>query len=474
MDQNNATIDLFRVLLVLDANTQASESLQDQFLACVQAVDQPLLPETTHTLAEALNIVSTHPYPLVFVANTAVQAASEQQMQQLNTAVSSGTTYSIWHNGTSMRCQRLFSTVESDDGFPLAWLLDMARIQGQAHSELLLLRRKLANNRQYLDLVLDSSSDGFWDWDVNQGHVFFSKRWKAHLGYAYQEGLDEFMFWRDIIHPEDLGYFLVQFADYLETPQATNVKFEYRVKTQAGFYRWVQIRACKAVDTTANTVRLAGSHDDITERKEEERELLAYQKMLEDKVANHMRALEAANTKLAELASLDGLTGVYNRRTFDECLDREFRRSRRSGTPPLGLLMLDIDLFKAFNDTYGHLQGDECLKTIAHVLVDTVQRGGDFVARYGGEEFCVLLPSTSRDALLLMGSKIQAAIAGIKHLPKNPETGRRITLSIGGATNASGLYASPEQLIHGADEALYQAKRQGRDQIVLAKQLKGT
>jgi diguanylate cyclase (GGDEF)-like protein len=171
----------------------------------------------------------------------------------------------------------------------------------------------------------------------------------------------------------------------------------------------------------------------------------------------------AQSLLLQQLLSTDSLTGIANRRRFDEALAREWRRCRRVGAP-LSLLMIDVDHFKPYNDQFGHQQGDECLRQVARVLVDGVGRPGDVLARYGGEEFLCLLPETGMAGALAVADKLAALVrqADIYH-PRSP-AGARLTISIGAAT-AKDLSVEPQALMAFADKLLYAAKAAGRNQI---------
>jgi diguanylate cyclase (GGDEF)-like protein len=176
------------------------------------------------------------------------------------------------------------------------------------------------------------------------------------------------------------------------------------------------------------------------------------------------RAQFAQSLVLKHLLSTDAMTGIGNRRRFDDALDREWRRCGRSGQP-LSLLMIDVDHFKAYNDHYGHQQGDDCLRRVARLLVDSVGRPGDLVARYGGEEFVCLLPEIDEDGARAVAAKFAAAIeqAAIPH----PGAGLdgRLTISIGVATVTDLVTHRPAEAVALADKLLYAAKRAGRDQI---------
>ncbi|WP_315721427.1 MULTISPECIES: diguanylate cyclase [unclassified Bradyrhizobium] len=172
--------------------------------------------------------------------------------------------------------------------------------------------------------------------------------------------------------------------------------------------------------------------------------------------------------RLETLAIEDGLTGLANRRRFDERLLEEWGRAYRERTS-LALLMIDIDHFKAYNDTYGHPAGDECLHTVAGILADEAQRSSDLVARYGGEEFAILLPNTDATGCARLGERIRRALhtAGLVH---EHNVGGVVTASLGGAVCRPGFErsAGPASLIEAADRALYAAKDGGRDRMVMA------
>jgi len=174
--------------------------------------------------------------------------------------------------------------------------------------------------------------------------------------------------------------------------------------------------------------------------------------------------LQATNKELERLASYDGLTQVANRRLFDTFLQKEWRRMLREESW-LSLILCDIDYFKPYNDTYGHLAGDSCLQQVAAAISSVVKRPADLVARYGGEEFAIILPNTHLSGAIEVGEKICTQINQLKIPHQGSLVSHQITLSLGIASIFPRAGESPTILINAADQALYQAKEQGRDRI---------
>ncbi|MGJ9416482.1 diguanylate cyclase [Massilia sp. CMS3.1] len=171
-----------------------------------------------------------------------------------------------------------------------------------------------------------------------------------------------------------------------------------------------------------------------------------------------------AQLALEKLATRDGLTGLANRRCFDDTLAAEWERALRL-RQPLSLLMVDVDNFKAYNDANGHLGGDECLKRIA-TAVASEMRANDLVARYGGEEFAVILPNQSLKGAAIVAERIRRRVEQLQ-LPNGLAPLRQVTVSIGAATAIAGLENQASELVATADAALYRAKHLGRNRISL-------
>ncbi|HYW02439.1 MAG TPA: diguanylate cyclase [Gammaproteobacteria bacterium] len=206
---------------------------------------------------------------------------------------------------------------------------------------------------------------------------------------------------------------------------------------------------------------------DVTRRKEQQEQMRRYQEHLEQAVAARTADLRAANRRLEHLARVDALTQVANRRAFNETLGREVRRAFRGGRP-LALILCDIDFFKSFNDRYGHLAGDACLRRVAGAIRGLFTRGGDVTARFGGEEFAVILPDTDLPAAMRLAEAMRHCI-GELHVPPPPAAGTSmLTVSAGVASLVPTGPRDIRRLVQSADRALYRAKDAGRDRAVAA------
>ncbi|KEA62232.1 Two-component response regulator [Marinobacterium lacunae] len=220
---------------------------------------------------------------------------------------------------------------------------------------------------------------------------------------------------------------------------------DYRALTADGEYVWVR-DVVHVIRENGVTKALVGFIFDISERKQMEEEL------------------RIANKKLEQLSFQDGLTGVANRRLYDQTLEREWARALRNGTP-ISLIVIDIDHFKDYNDQCGHLQGDECLKLVANALQDVASRSTDFFGRYGGEEFVLLLPDTGREAARDIAERCRRKVIDLAIPHPASSVGNQLTISAGVASITPDEGVEPSSLFGMADRMLYQAKRNGRNRF---------
>jgi len=203
----------------------------------------------------------------------------------------------------------------------------------------------------------------------------------------------------------------------------------------------------------------------VKQMKAREKRLTLLVEKRTKELSDVMHQLEGANQELERISLTDRLTDLANRRHFETVLDQEWRRSVREGYP-MSLVMVDIDFFKAYNDTYGHPRGDECLKQVAGALRESVYRPGDLVARYGGEEFVVILSNTDSSGASVVAERIRVKVEerGIPH--SQSSVSECVTVSAGVATVVPDRDSLADMLISAADQALYEAKQKGRNRVV--------
>lgn len=306
-----------------------------------------------------------------------------------------------------------------------------------------LMERISASERRF-NLVVDSLQVGVWDHRFEQGVMverWWSPRFYALTGYTPEELPPNEESARRLFSDAD-QIREVLYAQSLRTGVTT---LDARMHTKDRGWRWVNI-ACKAeLDSEGRFSRITGAIEDIHERRMAETEL------------------HEAQAELIALAYRDALTGMHNRRAFDEQLRREWDRARRSGKP-LALLTLDLDWFKRFNDHYGHPAGDDCLRKVAEVIGECLRRPGDFAARVGGEEFQVVMPETDAAGALKV-AHLMLSTLDERALPHANSPLKRVTCSIGVAALQVTGGADLQALIDSSDAQLYESKRLGRARV---------
>ena len=279
--------------------------------------------------------------------------------------------------------------------------------------------------------------------DKNGIPVISNKKLQEMLGYTESE-LSTMPF-SNFSHPDDAALNMKLLNELLEG-KIDHYLLEKRYFRKDGQVVWGNVTSSLFPDFNDGSTYVIGMVNDITERKITEQKLQeAYQEM-------------------EYLSNRDGLTGIANRRYFDDYLVREYAYSVQYSRP-LSLIMVDIDFFKQYNDKYGHLNGDECLKQIASTLEKTINRSRDLAARYGGEEFVIVLPETDKIGASVVAEKIRSSVEelNIPHIGSN--ISKYLTVSVGVSTLISDSKSIPENLILEADKALYQAKQKGRNRV---------
>ncbi|MBF0421992.1 MAG: diguanylate cyclase [Magnetococcales bacterium] len=208
------------------------------------------------------------------------------------------------------------------------------------------------------------------------------------------------------------------------------------------------------------------THLGLKHSLQNERTLNKQLSTLNSDLADKNNQLVELNKRLRDLASIDGLTGIPNRRRFDEFLHQEWNRALRDQTP-LSLILMDIDFFKPYNDNYGHAEGDDCLKKVARTMAASITRGIDLLARYGGEEFVCVLPDTDTSGMTKVGNRLREAIIAQKIPHEHSKAASHVTISMGGVSTIPDRQFLPENLIQSADQFLYKAKKQGRNRLIV-------
>jgi len=293
--------------------------------------------------------------------------------------------------------------------------------------------------------LLESTKAIPWkiDW-ASMRFTYIGPQIEALLGWS-QDSWQTVTDWAERIHENDRQK-TVDFC-VAQSMQGVDHEADYQALTKDGDLVWIRdvVHVKRHPDGSVDC--LVGFMFDITERKAAEDRILQLQKELET------------------LSYSDPLTGIANRRMFDRIFDVEWSKARACGEP-LSLVTLDIDFFKQYNDSYGHPQGDACLKQVAGLLADTATRTRDLCARLGGEEFVMLLPATSEDAARAIAGRFARQLSRVAIPHRNSRVADALTVSIGLATIVPGARDTPAAFIDLADTRLYRAKTDGRNRIV--------
>ncbi|MGY4876835.1 diguanylate cyclase [Vreelandella aquamarina] len=300
------------------------------------------------------------------------------------------------------------------------------------------LEYRLQKSEELMMTAIEGGNLGIWEWNLQNDTYFNSERLLNNLGFSHQDPSypSSVQEWVERIHPDDRPTFDRTLAQCLNN-ETKHYQNEFRLQNKQGDWVW-QFASGHVVsrDAEGNPERMVGIQQDISERK-------------------------AMEEQLRDLAMHDPLTGLLNRRSFMNTMDREYGRVKRRDDYMVGVLMLDIDHFKQVNDTYGHAVGDDVLKAFAATIAEGL-RENDAFGRLGGEEFAILLPDTNEDGCLYVAEKVRASVEAM--CIKTDNASIRITTSVGlGKLQASDN--RPDGALARADAALYMAKQNGRNRV---------
>jgi diguanylate cyclase (GGDEF)-like protein len=305
--------------------------------------------------------------------------------------------------------------------------------------------------RRWLLMAEEMAHFGHWRISVPGNEIFWSDELYRIHGLSPERFTPTLNSTIERFHPDDRD--IVRASVEAALTEMTSYEWAARLVRPDGEIRHIFSRGSTELDQFGAVSGIFGVFLDLTEVIEGKNAEAALRS------ANQAAAVE--NRKLLELALVDSLTGLPNRRHFDAALERECKRAARDGTP-LGLVMVDIDYFKAYNDIYGHPAGDDCLRRVAAAIATVPQRPGDLVARYGGEELVLLLPGSNAQGTKMLAELLVAAVAALA-VPHKGAQGV-VTISCGTATLLPALdRPDPAVLVQCADRALYKAKQSGRN-----------
>jgi diguanylate cyclase (GGDEF)-like protein/PAS domain S-box-containing protein len=317
--------------------------------------------------------------------------------------------------------------------------------RGQADSDMTIEFSRQEPDSDFYKTLVESTKAIPWsiDWESTK-FSYIGPQIEALLGWTPESwvGVED---WAARMHPEDRAS-VVSFC-IAQSQAGADHEADYRALTRDGGYVWIRDVVHVVRDEKGNVSSLVGFMFDITERKQNEEKLAELQRTL------------------VELSYKDGLTGVANRRMFDSVIEKEWVEARRSGQP-LSLIMLDIDYFKQYNDHYGHIQGDECLRRVAQALLSASTRARDFLGRFGGEEFILVLPEADAQSAARVAERCRKLILdqGIAHVRSG--VCQLLTISAGVATIIPSERGDRVEFIELVDKRLYQAKQEGRNCVV--------
>lgn len=321
--------------------------------------------------------------------------------------------------------------------FPLLWWF------GKSYDQYKIQTKELKTSNDRFQTIFENSAIGITLIDQNARIIMVNPKIQELLGYSEEE-LKKMTF-KEFSDSEDAKNNL-DLLKQLVNREIDSYQFEKRYFCKDGKTIWGQVTSSLFPNKDGELSYIIGMVIDITERKKTEQKLIEI------------------NQKLEYLSKQDGLTGLANRRHFNKYLNSEWEKAMNN-SQPLSLILFDIDFFKRYNDTYGHLVGDICLKNIARILKELFELQNCLAARYGGEEFAVILPNIEGDKANLIAEQLRSAVEDMQFPHANSTVSSYVTISVGVSIMAPNPQIRNKDLIETADIALYQAKMDGRNQV---------
>ncbi len=342
--------------------------------------------------------------------------------------------------GGTIQCEIYYAPIMNTKGEKLG-----VAVLASDVSERLKEKESIRHQEQQLKDIFGFAPIGIYHVNRDGRIDFANPEYAWMLGYESAEAVTEQVtnFPEQIFHdPEKAEEFMFGVNEAEEV-----IRFRCRLKRKDHSFVWALCYAKVSQDESGRKNGFNGFSIDISETVRAEQEI------------------KKVNKKLKLLSVIDGLTQIPNRRRFDEYLGSEWKRHFRD-KDHISVILCDIDFFKLYNDNYGHQAGDECLKKVARAINDCAHRATDLAARYGGEEFVVVLPNTDEDGAMAVAEEVRTHVQNLKIDHETSKVNDHVTLSLGVATMVPGSDNSAEELVAMADEALYEAKENGRNQSV--------
>ncbi|MCA9771275.1 MAG: diguanylate cyclase [Myxococcales bacterium] len=295
----------------------------------------------------------------------------------------------------------------------------------------------LRTREERLALAAQAREEGIWDWNLDTLEIYYSPGFHAVLGLEDASLRPDLEEWFSRVHPDDLDRLMANINAHMEG-RAPRLDCEHRVRFKDGRYRWILARGTVARDRRRGTSRMVGSIEDVTERR-------------------------AADEDIRRQAMHDELTGLLNRRQVEERLATALTEAKRYGDP-LSIALCDLDGLKVLNDTRGHGAGDQALRDVGGII-RSLLREADFAGRCGGDEFCIVLPHTVSESAATCLERIRLAVEALG-VDRGAGSPLNTTVSIGVAERSEST-SVVARLFEAADKALYEAKRQGGNRVVV-------
>lgn len=372
------------------------------------------------------------------------RSSREKSFEMLNIAQEQGSHRFEWNH--IRKDEEVFpvevslTKVETDRGFEFftVWRDITERKQVEA---------AMAESEEIYKTILMASPDDITIADLSGRLLMFSDAATKMFGYEREEGPGKTIL--DFIDPEDHDMALANMVKMMQEGHSGPNEYRAIRKDRSCFD--IEVNSALIRDRQGNPFRMVLIARDITHRKK-----------ADQKIQELVHQLEVERDLAQRNSLTDSLTGLLNRRFFDTALQTEFSRHKRTGSQ-LSLIMIDVDYFKKYNDYYGHLEGDDCLRQIARALKTASERGTDLVTRYGGEEFAVILPDTNRQGALVLSERIARSVLALSLPHADSDISEWVTLSMGIASAADHALADGSQLVELADQTMYRAKKNGRN-----------